>query len=70
MERLEVKSSNIDAVTYDEDSGLLEIEFNNGASYEYSDVPMYVYDELISADSKGKYANQNIYKNHTANKIR
>jgi len=70
MERIEVESSNIEAVTYDEDLGRLEIEFKAGGAYEYSDVPMYVYDELMIAESKGRYANQNIYKNYTPNKMR
>ncbi|MBU3156342.1 KTSC domain-containing protein [Clostridium estertheticum] len=70
MERFQVESSNIDAITYDENSCILEIEFKAGGAYEYSDVPMYVYDELMSADSKGRYANQNIYKNYTTNKKR
>lgn len=70
MERIPVDSSNLKAVGYDSSSAVLEIEFNDGSAYQYFDVPQYEYDGLMSADSKGKYANQNIYKNYRQNKIR
>lgn len=35
MERTSVTSSNINSIGYDADSQTLEIEFNNGAVYEY-----------------------------------
>lgn len=48
----------------------LVIEFLNGSTYEYYSVPSYVFDELLNAGSKGQYANQNIYKNYSQNRIR
>ncbi|POA88920.1 KTSC domain-containing protein [Pseudomonas protegens] len=60
MERVSVSSSNIAAVGYDEFSQTLEVEFLNGAVYEYYDVPEYVYQELISASSVGGYFAQRI----------
>jgi hypothetical protein len=39
----------------------LEIEFkSNGSVWQYYDVPQYVYDEMIVAESKGKYFHANI----------
>jgi hypothetical protein len=70
MEMVPVNSSNLSAVGYDEDSGLLCIEFNNGHAYEYYDVPKYEHDGLMSADSHGSYAAQNIYKQYRQSKIR
>ncbi|ORT72144.1 KTSC domain-containing protein [Pseudomonas mosselii] len=60
MERVPVSSSNIASVGHDESSGTLEVEFLNGAVYEYYDVPEYVYQELVSASSVGGYLAQRI----------
>jgi hypothetical protein len=69
MERKYIESSNLRAVGYERDSGILEIEFNNGYIYQYFDVPEYIYEELMGAESKGKYANKNIYKNFKQQRI-
>ncbi|WP_261845011.1 KTSC domain-containing protein [Aliamphritea ceti] len=60
MERTAVSSSNLAAVGYDFDSEILEVEFNSGGVYEYYNVPGYVFQELMRADSLGIYLNQNI----------
>lgn len=60
MERIFVESSNLSAVAYDERSNTLEVEFRNGATYHYFDVPELVYRELVSASSHGQYFTQNI----------
>jgi KTSC domain len=57
MNRLKVESSNLASVGYDESTQTLEIEFNHGAVYQYSEVDKEVYDELMEADSKGSYFN-------------
>lgn len=53
-----VLSSNLSKVGYE--NGTLYIEFHSGGFYRYSDVPEYVYRELMSAESKGKYFAKNI----------
>lgn len=60
MNRQHVESSNIESIGYDSNSQTLEIEFLNGSIYQYFDVPQHIYDELISADSHGKYLAANI----------
>ncbi|WP_210013924.1 KTSC domain-containing protein [Pseudomonas palmensis] len=62
MERVSVSSSNIASVGHDESSQTLEVEFLNGAVYEYYDVPGHVYQELVSASSVGGYFAQRIKK--------
>ena len=69
MEMVSVNSSNIAAIGYDPDTAILTIQFNKGGVYEYYDVPSYEHDELMSAGSKGSYANQNIYKKYRQRKI-
>ena len=55
MKKTPVTSSNVASIGYDEDSSTLEIEFNNGATYQYFDVPVNVFTELRDADSVGGY---------------
>lgn len=33
----------------------LEVEFKNGAVYQYYDVPQSIYEGLMAADSHGRY---------------
>lgn len=70
MNMIKVDSSNIDSIGYDENRAILEIQFISGAAYEYFDVPSFVFEELMSAESKGSYANRNIYKIYSQQKIR
>jgi KTSC domain-containing protein len=58
MKRDDVQSSNIKAIGYENET--LEIEFLNGSVYQYFDVQQNIYDEMMAAESKGKYLAQNI----------
>lgn len=69
MKRKPVNSSNIKSIGYDGRNNCLEIEFNNGSIYEYSNVPNDIYLSLMSAPSHGKYFNQYIKKNYTFKKV-
>ena len=60
MNREPVQSSNISTVGYDETSQTLEIEFNNGGIYQYFDVPVAQYVELMRSESVGTYFSANI----------
>lgn len=60
MEMTNVDSSNVAAVGYDEDSQTLQVEFNNGATYQYFDVPIGVFEGLRDAASVGQYLNQQV----------
>ena len=55
MKRDAVSSSNIASIGYEKKSSTLEVEFNNGAVYQYFDVPEAVYNDLMGAGSKGEY---------------
>ena len=62
MERQHVSSSNLKAVGYDHETKTLEIEFLNGGLYQYSGVPLSVYQGLKSASSHGQYFDSHIKK--------
>ena len=50
-----VKSSNIASVGYRDATETLQVEFKDGAVYSYADVPRYVYDGFMEADSLGAF---------------
>jgi len=50
-----VESSMIRAVGYDPETHILEVVFNSGRTYCYEDVPPEVRQELMTAESKGRY---------------
>ncbi|MBD0256638.1 MAG: KTSC domain-containing protein [Cytophagales bacterium] len=56
MKRTPVHSSMIASVGYDAQEKILEVEFvHNGLIYEYFDVPVMEYHNLMKAASKGNY---------------
>lgn len=55
-----VESSMLAAVGYDAKAEKLVVLFNSGKAYTYRNVPLKVYLGLISAESKGKYMNEEI----------
>jgi hypothetical protein len=40
---------------------VLKVEFSDGNTYEYFDVPRAVYVKLVNADSPGRFARRHIY---------
>lgn len=55
-----VNSSTIEAIGYDGSAMTLRVKFKNGALYEYSEVPQYVYDAVIESESVGKALNSEV----------
>ena len=58
----EVESSNIKFVSYNEDTKILLIAFKGGKIYAYPHIEPQKYQELIQADSTGKWVNSNLVK--------
>lgn len=59
---LPVESSNVKAIGYKEKTKELYVEFIGGSVYKYLDVEKDLHEGLISADSVGKFLNENIKK--------
>lgn len=55
-----VESSTLVTVAYDEARELLQLQFCNGAVYQYSGVPAAVHQALLMAPSKGRFFNHSI----------
>lgn len=60
MERESVVSSNISSVGYDAGIETLEVEFKSGLVYQYLNVPDFMHQRLITAESVGKFFNAEI----------
>jgi hypothetical protein len=69
MEMTHVDSSNVESVGYDEGSETLQVEFINGANYQYFDVPENVYIGLRDAESVGGYLADNIKGEYRFSKV-
>ena len=63
MNRMEVQSSNLRSVGYDEKRQILEIEFSNSNIYEYTRVSKDIYVALMQAKKKGAYFSKYIQDN-------
>jgi len=60
INRVRVKSSNIHSIGYSIELKIIQVQFLNGSVYEYYDVPLYLYEAFLKADSKGKFLNGNL----------
>lgn len=70
MKKTKVESSNLASVGYDEKTKTLEIQFHSGGIYEYRDVEKKIYDELMNADSHGRYFIYNIKDEYDCRRLR
>ena len=57
MDRSYVASTNVASVGYDEATETLEVEFLNGSIYQYYNVQLSLYEQMMQAGSKGKFLN-------------
>jgi nucleoside phosphorylase len=60
--RIPVSSSNLRAVAYYPKAMILEVDFLNGSTYQYLNVPRYLYEGLMNASSHGRYLDEHIKK--------
>lgn len=63
MERQPVTSSNLAEVGYDPELETLEVQFKHGGVYQYFNVPAFMHQRLMNADSLGRFFNAEI-RNH------
>lgn len=59
MKFINVESSNIAAIAWEDDETLF-VRYHNGNIYYFEDVPETVYQEFLAAESKGRYMNSHI----------
>lgn len=69
MDRQSVASSNLAEVGYDSDLETLEVQFKSGGIYQYFNVPVFMYERLMSADSLGRFFNAEIKGHYPEAKV-
>ncbi len=60
MPRVDLNSTLLHAVTYQDQCAVLELEFRSWAVYRYFGIPQQTFEELLRAESKGGYFNSRI----------
>ena len=55
-----VDSSNIAAIGYDHELSELFVQYKNGMTYKYKEVPTNIYESFLKAKSKGKFMNEEV----------
>lgn len=60
MEREPVSSRAIVSIGYDPESETLEVEFKTSGIYQYLNVPIFMYQRLMTAESIGQFFNAEI----------
>lgn len=69
MKHVDVESSNIKSIGYDETSKTLEIRFKSGGHYSYHDVAVETHKALMGAASIGTYFSQNVKNKHKFRRV-
>ena len=69
MDMNPVNSSNVAAGGYDSDSETLQVEFNNGTTYQYFDIPEQTFEGLRDAGSVGGYLAAHIKGSYRYSKV-
>lgn len=70
MMRTRVASSVVASVGYDDEASALEVEFVGGRLYRYYLVPRQVYEQMVTAESTGRFFNACIRSNYPSLRIR
>jgi len=66
MKLVEVKSTNIKAVGWEDNT--LYVEYNSG-TYKYNNVSKELYEQLLAAESKGRFVCEKIKPYHGYQKV-
>lgn len=70
MNRIYTDSTMINSIAYDPTQAILEVEFkSNGHIWNYFDVPEYVWYEMSSASSIGKFFHANIKGTYSESRV-
>jgi hypothetical protein len=69
MTRQIIISTDLKSVGYDAVAHVLEVELQTGPIFRYFDVPLSVYETLMSAPSKGRYFNDNVQGKYESRQI-
>ena len=60
MEMIPVLSGNLDSVGYDSETHELFVKFLSGSRYVYRGVPEWIFQQITTVDSPGRFLNENV----------
>jgi hypothetical protein len=66
---INMPSSVVAEITYEEETEILRILFVSGIAYDYKKVPLEVYEAMKASGSKGTFLNQHIKGNYEFGKV-
>jgi hypothetical protein len=66
---LPVASPMANAIGYDSENEVLQIEFNSGAVYQFSEVDEDTWEDLYTSEAVGRYFNQNIKGRYQSQRV-
>lgn len=69
MERVSVSSSSLVSVGYDPETETLEVEFAKSGVYQYYNVPIFMHERLMMADSVGSFFNAEVRSAYPCSKL-
>ena len=66
---VDIKSTNIRSASYNTESKLLTVVFNNGSIYQYEDVSWELFTKFRMSDSQGAFLNAKIKNAHAYKQV-
>ncbi|MEA5595215.1 KTSC domain-containing protein [Rivularia sp. UHCC 0363] len=66
---LPVASPMANAIGYDSETEVLQIEFNSGAVYQFSNIDEDTWEDLYTSEAVGRYFNQNIKGRYESQRV-
>ena len=69
MDRIDVESRMLSSIGFEPDTSTLELEFKNGAVWQYFDFPESLWYEFETAESKGKFFHAEIKNQYSEAKV-
>ena len=69
IEWVDVESSSLSKIAYDEPSGVFAVRFTNGGLYGYDGVPRDIFDQMPHVPSVGRYFNMMVKVGHSCVKF-
>jgi KTSC domain len=69
FQHVHVQSDTVKSIAYDDESQTLEVRFMNGGLYRYANVPHKKFNLFFTAESKGRYLNEEIKPHYKATRV-
>lgn len=69
IDMMPINSENIFKIGYDQDNSSLHIQYNDNSLYEYYNVELDIFTNLLFSSSKAEFIKENICDKFSCNKV-